>query len=717
MKNLRASLQWVKSIMFIVVIVLLLCSVLLGFVLSSLRKNLFESSQSVADYLQESLDSKIFEIKKYQRVLELNPTITSIKKISSQIKEIPTEYYDLSFQLRNYTNINSILESVQIYFKKADLIIGEIGCFEASNYYKLDNWFDTIEFEEWSTDFNQDANGFIVIEHDKKNKACYQKAIIHNGEVVGYFLLRLNSDELLRVSNTTLSDTNGNISTAILLGQEVITQAGNSKDILEFLEKQTLTSKKTHTSVNSRIIYVCPSKFEPFTFLFASSLEQPMAPLRLMLVLCVTVLIIIGLLALLISFILGRKNAKPIGKMLEKMGVDPEGKESAFATLERNIDKLLIEKNLRISKLQEQQDMINGLFLNFILSGDNLSERDAFNLAKRYGLTFDNPFFTVSVIIMKNSEKDSLRSGILTFFGNKDIVISFRRDRYVLLLNTDEILPPQKMVAQIEEMVRTVFATIDVVIGMGLSYDQIIDIPLSYSEALFVASSAKKQTDTCCYSKDLLPAEVIHATNELHTLLIQQKYRQAKGIVSSIYKKDKTKYASPSDLKAIYGPIEGVLLKAIQQSKRDGFLPEKLDLPHILTFDDMTSLAIQTNEIIDILANARIIEEKPVGSSISEKARDIIEKDFTNPMLGLYSIAEKLGISNSYLSTTYKATFGIGVAQYINQLRIDLAKELISSTDMTVKDVALAIGFSSDISFIRVFKRHESQTPGTLRKQ
>ena len=383
------------------------------------------------------------------------------------------------------------------------------------------------------------------------------------------------------------------------------------------------------------------------------------------------------------------------------------------------MDKLLTEKSIRIGKLQHQQNMISGLFLNFILSGDNLTERDAYGVASRYGLTFENPYFTVSVVIMKNSENETLLCDILSFFGNKDVIISYRRGTYTLLFNTEEILPPQEMASQIEQMARTVFTDIDVAIGIGLSYDQIIDIPLSHSEALFVASSGRhsQDTDSCCYSRDLLPEEVKQSTNELHSLLIQQKYKQAKALVLAMFKRDKTEYANSSELRTIYDPTEAVLIKAMEQCKRDGLLDEDLDITHILAFTDMASLMRQTNDVIDILDKARSIGEKPIGPSIAEKAKDIIEKDFTNPTLGLYCIAAKLGISNSYLSTTYKATFGIGVAHSINQLRIDLAKELISSTDMTVKDIALAIGFSSDISFIRVFKRHESHTPGMMRKQ
>lgn len=55
--------------------------------------------------------------------------------------------------------------------------------------------------------------------------------------------------------------------------------------------------------------------------------------------------------------------------------------------------------------------------------------------------------------------------------------------------------------------------------------------------------------------------------------------------------------------------------------------------------------------------------------------KTIILRDFSDPMLGLYRISAELNISDSYLSTTFKTAFGIGVVQYINSLRIEQAKK------------------------------------------
>ena len=107
---------------------------------------------------------------------------------------------------------------------------------------------------------------------------------------------------------------------------------------------------------------------------------------------------------------------------------------------------------------------------------------------------------------------------------------------------------------------------------------------------------------------------------------------------------------------------------------------------------------------------------RPKDSSVPDRAMSLIQQHYADPMLGLYMLSEQLKVSNSYLSTCFKARFDIGVVQYIHQLRIEKAKQLILSTDMSIKNIATTVGFSSDVSFIRVFKKYEELTPTEYRK-
>jgi YesN/AraC family two-component response regulator len=52
---------------------------------------------------------------------------------------------------------------------------------------------------------------------------------------------------------------------------------------------------------------------------------------------------------------------------------------------------------------------------------------------------------------------------------------------------------------------------------------------------------------------------------------------------------------------------------------------------------------------------------------------------------------------------------------YVNQLRVEKAKRLMSEQESSINEIASKVGFKNTNSFIRVFKQFEGTTPGTYR--
>lgn len=98
-------------------------------------------------------------------------------------------------------------------------------------------------------------------------------------------------------------------------------------------------------------------------------------------------------------------------------------------------------------------------------------------------------------------------------------------------------------------------------------------------------------------------------------------------------------------------------------------------------------------------------------------AHEIAVTEYNNSQLSLQLLAERVGVSQAYLSRVFKQKYGMSVMHYINYLRVEEAKRLITSGDEPLKVIALKVGFISDINLIRVFKKYENITPGSYRAQ
>lgn len=97
------------------------------------------------------------------------------------------------------------------------------------------------------------------------------------------------------------------------------------------------------------------------------------------------------------------------------------------------------------------------------------------------------------------------------------------------------------------------------------------------------------------------------------------------------------------------------------------------------------------------------------------RAKLYIEGNYNNPDLSLNLLAEQCKTTTSYLSRLFKDSFGINFVDYLNQYRIEKAKELLLISKKPVKDIASVTGFNSQQNFIRVFKKHTGITPGQFK--
>lgn len=129
------------------------------------------------------------------------------------------------------------------------------------------------------------------------------------------------------------------------------------------------------------------------------------------------------------------------------------------------------------------------------------------------------------------------------------------------------------------------------------------------------------------------------------------------------------------------------------------------------TFNEILSESI--NEIIEIIEN---IDENSVSKLSVNEIKLCIDTNYTDYSFSLQLVADKFGVSLSYLSQFFKEKTGSTVLEYITNLKMNRAKELLLSTSLPLKDVAEQIGYVNVSSFIRRFKQVTGMTPGEYKK-
>ena len=93
----------------------------------------------------------------------------------------------------------------------------------------------------------------------------------------------------------------------------------------------------------------------------------------------------------------------------------------------------------------------------------------------------------------------------------------------------------------------------------------------------------------------------------------------------------------------------------------------------------------------------------------------IMKYNYNND-LSIDDISEQLFVNHSYFSRVFKSKTGMSPKQYILNLRMDRAKELLKNTDYSVSEISASVGFKDALYFSRIFSKKEGISPSLYRK-
>jgi AraC-like DNA-binding protein len=87
------------------------------------------------------------------------------------------------------------------------------------------------------------------------------------------------------------------------------------------------------------------------------------------------------------------------------------------------------------------------------------------------------------------------------------------------------------------------------------------------------------------------------------------------------------------------------------------------------------------------------------------------EEALLQGMLSVQEIADKLGVSQRYLSDMLRSLTGMNTQQFVQSKMVEKAKELLSTGKLTVSEIAYRLGFEYPQSFNKFFKRQTKLSP------
>jgi len=111
---------------------------------------------------------------------------------------------------------------------------------------------------------------------------------------------------------------------------------------------------------------------------------------------------------------------------------------------------------------------------------------------------------------------------------------------------------------------------------------------------------------------------------------------------------------------------------------------------------------------LKIVYHLELKRRKPV--TLIQQIVNYVDEEYRNP-ISIKVISYSFNISAAYLGRLFKQETGEGFSRYLNNLRIEKAKELLVSTNIKANKIALEVGYSDSNYFYNIFKKYTGIYP------
>lgn len=148
------------------------------------------------------------------------------------------------------------------------------------------------------------------------------------------------------------------------------------------------------------------------------------------------------------------------------------------------------------------------------------------------------------------------------------------------------------------------------------------------------------------------------------------------------------------------------------QEQSESYFYDMNALNEAISFQELSILA---SNLVETIAKNISVGTYSGNSQIIRLAIQNINENYKNK-ISLKTVADKLHTNPSYLSMLFKQQMGLTFTDYLNEIRINRACELLGNTNYNLVDISMLCGFDDQSYFSKVFKKMKGITPKDYRK-
>lgn len=406
---------------------------------------------------------------------------------------------------------------------------------------------------------------------------------------------------------------------------------------------------------------------------------------------------------------------KNIYRMLNPDGADiqenGEGK-SEYEHLESGINQLLQTNQTMQITLQEKQQKEKKNFLTYLFSGEFKENEDIFRESALIGLKLGDMVYCVASFAMADLKlgEEVLKEGN----WKNTLAIYPTREQLSVLLGFGSQEEADGLPLLVEQMIESLTdkGVGELRTGIGRMYGEEKDIHFSYVQSLYSVLTSKEMVTF--YNNISQDFNALSYSTELENKLVNStkhgEIRQIQQIFAYIREENLNKRRLSNAMgKILISNVVATMIKVYN----DIVLNEELEqiVNKILRCEEVAeALDYLEQEFVRIGESAaRSRDERE--ENYQKRLREYVEQNYSNPQLGVAMAAEEFTLSENYFSQFFKDVMKESFSNYLENLRLEKAKELIDEGKYNLEQIAGMVGYQNSGTFRRAFKRVTGISP------
>lgn len=404
----------------------------------------------------------------------------------------------------------------------------------------------------------------------------------------------------------------------------------------------------------------------------------------------------------------------------ERTGDTPSVNE--LTQIRDSVQQLLTENQSMTEKIENMDVLRKSDFARRFITGSFTSQDEYLSMAEECRLNVDTRCYMIGILAKpSNSSYDLNPEKMNQFFGSEVGGVSRVMDgsgRLIFIAFADNGDTLMAFLSQRFSSMKVLCA--GATMAVSTIHSDYHDGPHAYLEAdmafemrflrgneQIICSEPRKQQSVNDFTRNQQAVERLRGA--LHMGDAEHVNEALNGISATMHSMNSTLF----DFRCMYNDILNVISSEARKSQEtSGQLDDLFRLSECLSLDDLDLLL--RNACMQVMAN-RVQEPHEEIPSPVAAARELIASRFAEPELSVAVVAQEVGLTDSKLSVEFKKAYHMTPLEFITRKRMLQAKDLLLSTEIPIKDIAIECGYYDISAFNRRFKAYSGMTPQQYR--